>query len=65
MDGRAFIHMIERLIRWNQHRWGIGNNFKKQKHFIVRTTSTERDYRFFNFAFAWSSIMSCDSWTDS
>jgi putative transposase len=52
MDGRAFIHMIERLIRWYRHRWGIENGFKKQKHFMVRTTSTERDYRFFNFAFA-------------
>ena len=28
------------------------NGFKKQKHFMVRITSTERDYRFFNFAFA-------------
>jgi putative transposase len=52
MDARAFIHMIERLIRWYRHRWGIENGFKKQKHFMVRTTSTERDYRFFNFAFA-------------
>jgi putative transposase len=52
MDGRAFVHMIERLIRWYRHRWGIENGFKKQKHFMVRTTSTERDYRFFNFAFA-------------
>ena len=52
MDGKAFVHMIERLIRWYRHRWGIENGFKKQKHFMVRTTSTERDYRFFNFAFA-------------
>jgi putative transposase len=52
MDGRGFIHMIERLIRWYRYRWGIENGFKKQKHFMVRTTSTERDYRFFNFAFA-------------
>ncbi|WP_114578831.1 transposase [Saliphagus sp. LR7] len=52
MDARAFVHMIERLIRWYRHRWGIENGFKKQKHFMVRTTSTERDYRFFNFAFA-------------
>lgn len=52
MDGKAFIHMIERLIRWYKHRWGIENGFKKQKHLMVRTTSTERDYRFFNFAFA-------------
>jgi putative transposase len=52
MDGRAFVHMIERLIRWYRHRWGIENGFKKQKHFMVRTTSTERDYRFFNFVFA-------------
>ena len=52
MDGRAFIHMIERLIRWYRRRWGIENGFKKQKHFMVRTTSTERDYRFFNFVFA-------------
>lgn len=52
MDAKEFIHMIERLIRWYRHRWGIENGFKKQKHFMVRTTSTERDYRFFNFAFA-------------
>ncbi|MGN8215885.1 transposase [Halococcus salifodinae] len=52
MDARAFVHMIERLIRWYRHRWGIENGFKKQKHFMVRTTSTERDYRFFNFVFA-------------
>ncbi len=52
MNGKEFIHMIERLIRWYRHRWGIENGFKKQKHFMVRTTSTERDYRFFNFAFA-------------
>jgi putative transposase len=52
MDGQSFIHMIERLIRWYRHRWGVENGFKKQKHFMVRTTSTERDYRFFNFAFA-------------
>jgi putative transposase len=52
MDARAFVHMIERLIRWYRHRWGIENGFKKQKHFMVRTTSTERDYRFFNFTFA-------------
>jgi putative transposase len=52
MDGRSFIHMIERLIRWYRRRWGIENGFKKQKHFMVRTTSTERDYRFFNFVFA-------------
>ncbi|WP_232833851.1 transposase [Saliphagus sp. LR7] len=52
MDGKAFVHMIERLIRWYRHRWGIENGFKKQKHFMVRTTSTERDYRFFNFVFA-------------
>ncbi len=51
MDGKEFIHMIERLIRWYRHRWGIENGFKKQKHFMVRTTSTERDYRFFNFVF--------------
>ncbi|ADJ16429.1 MULTISPECIES: transposase [Halococcaceae] len=52
MEGKEFIHMIERLIRWYRRRWGIENGFKKQKHFMVRTTSTERDYRFFNFAFA-------------
>ena len=52
MNGKEFIHMIERLIRWYRHRWGIENGFKKQKHFMVRTTSTESDYRFFNFAFA-------------
>jgi putative transposase len=50
MDGKEFIHMIERLIRWYRRRWGIENGFKKQKHFMVRTTSTESDYRFFNFA---------------
>jgi putative transposase len=52
MDAKAFIHMIERMIHRYRHRWGIENGFKKQKHFMVRTTSTERDYRFFNFAFA-------------
>nr|WP_323174413.1 transposase [Natrialba sp. PRR66] len=52
MDRKAFIHMIERMIRRYRHRWGIENGFKKQKHFMVRTTSTERNYRFFNFAFA-------------
>ncbi|MFC6764529.1 transposase [Natrinema soli] len=52
MDAKTFIHMIERMIRWYRHRWGIENGFKKQKHFMVRTTSTERNYRFFNFAFA-------------
>jgi IS4 transposase len=31
MDGKAFVHMIERLIRWYRHRWGIENGFKKQK----------------------------------
>lgn len=50
MDTKTFIHLIERLIRWYRHRWAIENGFKKQKHFMVRTTSTERDYRFFNFA---------------
>jgi putative transposase len=52
MDAKTFIHMIERMIHRYRHRWGIENGFKKQKHFMVRTTSTERDYRFFNFAFA-------------
>jgi putative transposase len=52
MDAKTFIHMIERLIHRYRHRWGIENGFKKQKHFMVRTTSTERNYRFFNFAFA-------------
>jgi putative transposase len=52
MDAKTFIHMIERLIHRYRHRWGIENGFKKQKHFMVRTTSTERDYRFFDFAFA-------------
>jgi putative transposase len=52
MDAKSFIHMIERMIHRYRHRWGIENGFKKQKHFMVRTTSTERDYRFFNFAFA-------------
>lgn len=52
MDAKIFIHMIERMIHRYRHRWGIENGFKKQKHFMVRTTSTERDYRFFNFAFA-------------
>jgi putative transposase len=52
MDARTFIHMIERMIHRYRHRWGIENGFKKQKHFMVRTTSTECDYRFFNFAFA-------------
>lgn len=38
MDGKEFVHMIERLIRWYKRRWGIENGFKKQKHFMVRTT---------------------------
>jgi putative transposase len=57
MDGKEFIHMIERLIRWYRRRWGIENGFKKQKHFLVRTTSTESDYRFFNFAFAFACVL--------
>jgi putative transposase len=52
LDAKTFIHMIERMIHRYRHRWGIENGFKKQQHFMVRTTSTERDYRFFNFAFA-------------
>jgi putative transposase len=52
MDAKTFIHMIERLIHRYRHRWGIENGFKKQKHFMVRTTSTERNYRFFNVVFA-------------
>ena len=52
MDGKASVHMIERVIQWYRRRWGIENGFKKLKHFMVRTTSTERDYRFFNFVFA-------------
>jgi putative transposase len=52
MDAKTFIHMTERMIHRYRHRWGIENGFKKQKHFMVRTTSTERDYRFFNVAFA-------------
>lgn len=46
--------MIERLLRGYCHRWGIENGFEKRKHFMDRTTSTERDYRFFNVAFACS-----------
>ena len=34
MDGKEFIHMIERLIRWYRRHWGIENGFKKQKHFL-------------------------------
>ncbi len=52
MDAKTFIYMIERMIHRYRHRWGIENGFKKQKHFMIRMTSTERDYRFFNFAFA-------------
>ena len=52
MDAKTFIHMIERMIHRYRHRWGIENGFKKQQHFMVRTTSTERNYRFFNFVFA-------------
>lgn len=29
MDAKTFIHMIERMIRWDRHRWGIENGFKK------------------------------------
>jgi putative transposase len=52
MDAKTFIHMIERMIHRYRHRWGIENGFKKQQHFMVRTTSTERDYRILNVAFA-------------
>ena len=52
MNGKAFVHMIERVIRWYRQRWGIENGFKKLKQFMMRTTSTDRDYRFFNFVFA-------------
>lgn len=30
MDGKEFIHIIERLIRWYRRHWGIENGFKKQ-----------------------------------
>lgn len=52
MDAKTFIHMIVRMIHRYRYRWGIENGFEKQQYFMVRTTSTERDYRFFNFAFA-------------
>jgi putative transposase len=49
------------MIRWYRHHWGIENGFKKLKHFMVQTTLTKRDYRFFNFVFACVYITSSDS----
>lgn len=49
--------MIERLVRWYRHRWGIENGLKKQKHFMIQTTSTERDYRLFIFNFVFACVL--------
>lgn len=57
IDGREFTHMIERLVRWYRHRWGIENGLKKQKHFMIQTTSTERDYRLFIFNFVFACVL--------
>jgi len=46
------IHMAERMVRRYKQRWGIENGFKKIKTFMVRTSSKDHSYRFFNFAFA-------------
>jgi IS4 transposase len=45
-------HMVSRVIRKYDHRWGIENGFKQIKRFRVRTTSMKYEYRFFNFLFA-------------
>lgn len=45
-------HQVARFMRWYGRRWGIENGFKKLKHFLVRTTSHDEQYRFFSFAFA-------------
>lgn len=45
-------HQIRRLLRKYSHRWGIENGFKKIKSFVVRTTSRDHIYRYFNMAFA-------------
>jgi len=45
-------HMVGRLVRRYKHRWGIENGFKRIKKFMVRTTSKDHEYRFFNFVFA-------------
>lgn len=51
-DDISKIHMVERLVRRYQRRWGIENGFKKIKNFMVRTASKNHRYRYFNFAFA-------------
>ncbi|WP_254536389.1 transposase [Halomarina litorea] len=51
-DETVRIHMVERLVRQYRHRWGIENGYKKLKKFLVRTTSKNHEYRFFNFVFA-------------
>ena len=45
-------HMVSRILRKYDHRWGIENGFKQIKRFRVRTTSMKYEYRFFNFLFA-------------
>lgn len=45
-------HMVSRVIRKYDRRWGIENGFKQIKRFRVRTTSMKHEYRFFNFLFA-------------
>lgn len=52
MDKKEVVHMVARIIHWYGHRWGIENGFDKLKKFMVRTTSKEQNYRFFNFMFA-------------
>lgn len=46
------LHMVERFVRSYSFRWGIENGYKQIKTFRVRTTSTDHEYRFFNFLFA-------------
>ena len=46
------VHRVAWLLRKYNHRWGIENGFRKIKRFMVRTTSKDHEYRFFNFAWA-------------
>lgn len=48
-EERERMHMVARLIRWYRYRWGVENDYKKIKAFMVRTTSMCPRYRFFNF----------------
>lgn len=46
------VHRVAWLLRKYDNRWGIENGFRKIKRFMVRTTSKDHEYRFFNFAWA-------------